>query len=261
MSGALLSNLQSIVALVLLGLSLLCIPRAFVRARQIWWGDDSPAGFGRLLGGAVGIAAVVRWLIAPRWIVTMFIGYLLTEQAIELSTVSHYGIASQALYHALFSILPRDHRYLLWTNSVLGVLTLPLLASVAARLFANRRVGIAFALVVALTPLFIKNDNSDANNVPCLLWLFGGLLLWEEFLDTGAREALLCAAALLSLAGVSRPEMPILVPLFVLALTVCLWPRRARLADPVLWIAIVLAGLLCIPHAIHVAHSPLLNVA
>ena len=177
-----------------------------------------------------------------------------TAQSIELQAASHYGLGSQALYHALFSILPPDHRALLWVNSVVGVQTIPLAATLAARLLGDRRVGAIFALLIACVPLFIKNDNSDANNVPCLWWLFAGLLLWVEFLDEGRRDALAAGVALLTLAAVARPEMPVVVPLLVVGTSVAAAPRRAlaSLRNPWVLALGVVAAVLVLPHAEHV---------
>jgi hypothetical protein len=251
-SGEALSNLRALIALLLLALSVPCLLAATTRALAVWRGEaDAPAR--RLVLAALGAAAVTRWVIAPKQIVTMYIGYLLTEQAIELSAASHYGMGSLALYHALFAVLPHDHRTLIWINAVVGVLTLPFAATFAARYLRSPRAGAVFALLVALTPLFIKNDASDANQVPCLFWLFGGLVLWDEYLDTGARAALAGAAALLTLAASARPEMPVLLPVLLGVLTLGLAPPRARLRDPALYLAALVGAILVLPHALHVA--------
>lgn len=249
MIGELLSNVRALVALLLLGLSVPALGLAYART---WRLGASEPGARRAVLGATAVAAVLRWLVAPKQLVTMYIGYLLTEQAIELSAASHYGMGSLALYHALFSVFPRDHLVVLWANAVVGVATLPLAAAFAGRLLGHPRVGAAFALLVACTPLFIKNDASDANHVPVLWWLFGGLVLWDEFLETGARPALVAATALLALAGNGRPEMPLLVPALLGLVTLALRPPRARLAQPAVFVAAGAAALLVAPHALHV---------
>ncbi|APR85656.1 Hypothetical protein A7982_11005 [Minicystis rosea] len=251
MSAETLSNLRALVALVLLALSIPCTLAAYARAVRLFRGEADVASR-RLLVASLGVAALVRWVIAPKQIVTMYIGYLLTQQAIELSAASHYGMGSLALYHALFGVLPQDHKTLLWINAVVGVLAIPLLATFAARYLRAPRIGAVFAALVATVPLFIKNDASDANHVPCLFWLFGGLVLWEEFLDTGARSALLRAAPLLALAASARPEMPLLLPVLLALFTVGLAPPRARFRDPVLYAVAAVAALVVLPHALHV---------
>lgn len=252
MQGELLSNLRALIALVLLGVSFPALGLAYGRAWRLWAHDGTSK---RMVLGATAAAAVLRWLIAPKQIVTMYIGYLLTEQAITLSASSHYGMGSLALYHTLFALFPRDHQVLLWTNAVVGVLTLPLAAAFAGRLLRDARAGAAFALLVAFTPLFVRNDTSDANHVPALWWLMGGLVLWDEFLETGRRPALVAATALLALAANGRPEMPLLVPSLLVLFTVALWPPRARLVRPAVFGAAAVAAVLVLPHALHVVNA------
>lgn len=252
MQGELLSNVRALVALVLLGVSFPALGLAYGRAWRLWAHDGVSK---RMVLGATAAAAVLRWLIAPKQIVTMYIGYLLTEQAIDLSASSHYGMGSLALYHTLFGLFPRDHQVLLWTNAVVGVLTLPLAASFAGRLLRDARAGAAFALLVAFTPLFVRNDTSDANHVPVLWWLMGGLVLWDEFLETGRRPALVAATALLALAANGRPEMPLLVPSLLVLFTVALWPPRTRLVQPAVFVAAAIAAVLTLPHALHVVNA------
>ena len=251
MDGELLTNVQCLIALLLLALALVSLPLAL----RLAWRTFPPGDSTRtILVAATVAAAIARWLIAPLWIVTMYIGYLLTEQSIALTTQSHYGIASQALYHALFGFLPHDHRVLMWANSVCGVLAVPLWAAVGARLLGDRRIGAALALLLALTPLFIKNDNSDANQVPSLLWLAAGLVLWLEYQERGAREALVPSLVLLTLAAIGRPELPLLVPIVAAAVALGS-PTPSRLRDPALWVGLAIAIALATPHLIHVAHA------
>ncbi len=244
------TDAECLIALVLLGLSLPAIVRAYTRAWSFWSPTTDPQG--RAVAIATLAAAVMRWLVLPRWIATMYIGYIATERAIQLSAASHYGVGSQSLYHALFAVLPHDHRTLMGINSVLGVLSVPLFATFAAGVLRDRRAGAVAAFLLALIPLFIRNDNSDANNVPCLFWLFGGLTLWIEYLETRSREALTAAFVLLILAGIGRPEMPVLVPLWALAATLAATRTHNPLKDGAVWLALAVAAILVIPHAIHV---------
>lgn len=250
MSSETLSNLRAAIALGLLGLSLPCLAQAYARALSVLR-SEADVGSRRLVAGSLAAAAIAR-ILAPKQIVTMYIGYLLTQQAIELSTASHYGVGSLALYHALFAVLPHDHAALLWTNAVVGALTLPLSAAFAARYLRSARAGAIFAALVALVPLFVKNDASDANHVPCLWWLFGGLVLWDEYLESGARTALAAAVPLFAMAAGARPEMPLLLPVLLGILTFGMAPPRARLRDPALVVAGVVTALLVLPHAAHV---------
>jgi hypothetical protein len=248
--------LLAVVALVLLGLSLVALPRAYVRVYQVWQvSRPASSRLMRLFGVSIAIGAALRWIVAPLWIVTVFIGYRLTQQALELLPVSHYGIGSTALYHALFAVMPRDHASLMRVNSVLGVLALPLFATFAARMLDDRRAGAIFAMLVAITPLFIKNDNSDANHVPCLLWMFGGLVLWEEALETGGKRALAGSVVLLALAGIARPEMPALVPVVVALVTLGVGPLKARLKVRGLAVVVVVWALFVLAQILHVSQA------
>lgn len=245
-----ITDAECLIALVLLGLSLPALARAYGRSFTFW--APREAGLGRVVALATLLAAILRWVIFPRWIATMYIGYIATERAIELSAASHYGVGSQSLYHALFSVLPHDHRTLMWVNSILGALGVPLFATFAAGVLRDRRAGAIAALLLACVPLFVRNDNSDANNVPCLFWLFGGLTLWLEYLETRGREALAGAFVLLILAGIGRPEMPVLVPLWALCATWLADKSHDPLRDRAVWAALGVAFVLVIPHAIHV---------
>ncbi|MBI5482440.1 MAG: glycosyltransferase family 39 protein [Deltaproteobacteria bacterium] len=249
--GSVMSNAACAVVVLLLGASLLWLPRAYLRAWRLWSAERD--GFRWVVGGAVVGGAALRLLVAPLWIATVYIGYLLTEQALDLAGGSHYGVGSQALYHALFAFLPHDHRSLMWVNSVVGVLTLPLTATVALRWLGDRRAASIAAVLVAVVPLFIRNDNSDANNVPCLWWLLGGLVLWEEYLAEGRRLPMIGALGLLALATAARPEMLLLAPLLVALATAGLESRGRVARDRALWGALAAAAVLLVPHALHVA--------
>lgn len=250
LSDGALDALQADVAFVLLGLSLLSLSQAYRRVLHIWQPKDDREG--RALAGVVTLAAVLRWVVAPRWIVTIYIGYHLTQQAIDLFPVSHYGVGSSSLYHAVFSFLPRDHQTLLWVNSILGVATLPLIATFARRYFNDARAGLIGAALLAVLPLIIKNDNSDANHVPCLWWLYGSLVLWDEYLETRSVGSLAHAAVLAVLAAIARPEMPILLPVMLALIVIGRWPPREVWRDRRLYLVLALALVALIPQVEHV---------
>src|SRR5207249_3998033 len=79
----------------------------------------------------------------------------------------------------------------------------------------------------AAVPLFVRNDTSDANNVPCLFFLFAAAMLLDEYLEARARFAIAGAVVLAALAAIGRPEMPLLVGA-VLAAMVWSAGRRPR---------------------------------
>lgn len=244
-----LASLQALCAMLLLGVSLVAMPRAFVRA----YGILSESGsVGRVVVLATAGAAVVRWVLAPKALATIFIGYRWTEQCAELYPIPHYGAGAVGFYHALLWVLPYDHLSLIWVNAVIGVLAVPLVAALATRLFEDRTTGAVAAIMVALVPLFVRNDTSDANNVPALFWLMGGLLLLEERTDGGRLEVLLGSVGLLALAGISRPEMPAIVLAASLVVIFSRPGRRRSLGGIGAWAIVLGAVALIVPHLLHV---------
>jgi hypothetical protein len=249
-SSAGLELTQVAIAAVLLGLAIPCLLSAYSIAVAEWRAADRTSR--AWLVSAIAVAAALRWLVFPRWLAMVFIGYLQTERAIELLPLGQYGAGAVSFYHALFAVLPHDHAYLMAANSVVAVLTLPLTATVGARLFGSARVGAVTAMAIAVTPLFIRNDNSEANNVPTLWWLFGGLLLWTEHRLRGRRSDGLMAVCLLTLAAVARPEMPFLIVGLIVVLGRLL-PTKPR--DRVVAMAVVLAVIATTPHLVHIRNA------
>ncbi len=245
-----LDHLQEIAAALLLGFALIALARAYARAWRTW--RERTTGERFIAWTSLGAGAFFRFFLIPMWIATVFIGYRLTQQAADLVPASHYGLGASALYHAIFAFLPVDHDVLMRTNSLLGVMTMPLAGAFAARLWPERGAGPAFVALLAFTPLFLRNDNSDANNVPCLLWIFGSLVLYEEYLEKRALAALAGALSLAFMALVSRPEMPIVLPVLFTLLTFALRPARSPLRDWRLYALGAFGCLLATPHFIHV---------
>ena len=245
--------LQWAVAGVLLGLAAIAMPLAWARAWRVLAAAPSPTR--AAFASALVAAAVARWALAPKWIATVFIGYRATDEAIRLFPVPHYGIGTPALYHLLFAPFGADHRTLIWSNAVIGVLTLPLVAAFAARYLRSHAAAAVVALLVALTPMFVRNDTSDANNVPLLLWLFGGLVLWEAALDTGDRLALAAAGALFALAAICRPELPLFLLVLVPATAWALEPTWRPSRSPVAWAVALAFALLVLPQLINTLYS------
>ena len=240
---------QVLVALALLGCALWCLPlatwrslRAVDRASRRW------------ILAAVVAAAAVRWLIAPLELAMIFIGYKQTEHALQVLPISHYGVGASAFYHALFAALPVSHRTMMAVNAVVGVATLPLVAGWAARLARRPRAGAFAAWLVALIPLFVRLDCSEANHVPALWWLLGGLVLLQGWAEEGRRRELLAAVPLLALAAIARPEMPALVVAFGAVTLIAARPPWRRVRQPVAGAAALAWLALCLPHLWHVAH-------
>lgn len=270
---------QAVVSSALLGLSALCLPMALASAYRHFTPrrpDDptggrfrhqrqapAPAGrlahadslAARLLLAALLLGGLLRLALVPHHLATVFIGYQRTREAIDLVPFAHYGVGASTLYHTAFQFLPADHRTMMAINALCATLTLPLLAAFASRLFRDRLTGALTALLVALVPLFVRNDTSDANILPCLLWMFGGLTLWFDHLDTGRRWPLAAATVLLALAATGRPELPAVIAILLFA-SATLHPRglRALITGPALIAAAAFAALVA-PHALHVANA------
>jgi hypothetical protein len=248
-----LDTAQVAVALLLIGLAMACVPAAYLAVWR-WWSRPRDAA-AILLLVAIAAAAIARWGVAPLRMATIWVGFKITGEARDLVPLGHYGAGGPTLYHLLFAFFPVDHRVLMAANSVLGVLTVPFAATSAARLANERRVGAVAALLVAFTPMFIRNDNSDANNVPCLFWLLGGLVLWLEYLESGQRRWLVAGVPLLALGAITRPEMPLLVGLVLAGAAVAVRAPRARWRDPAVWIAAAALVGLMVPHLLHVLNA------
>jgi hypothetical protein len=251
-SPASLELAQVVVALALLGLSLVCLPAAYA----VCWRTFAP-NERRWLGGAVVVGAITRWLLAPHLLAMIFIGYKQTEHALTLLPLSHYGVGATAFYHGVFGLVTApDHQTMLLTNAVVGVLTLPLLGALAARLLRDGRAGVIATWLVALTPLFIRNDASEANIVPTLWWLSGGLVLLDAWATSGRRSLLAASVPLLALAAIARPEMPLMLAVLVPLTGVAAgWPLE-RFRKP--WTALAAGGLLvtlAVPHMVHTLNA------
>jgi hypothetical protein len=251
-SGADLELAQALIALALLGVSLVCLPMAYVAA---WRGLSAVER--RWMAGAVAVGAVMRWLVAPSLLAMIFIGYKQTEHALTLLPLSHYGVGATAFYHALFGALSApDHRTMITINATVGVLTLPLLGAWAGRLLRDGRAGVIATWLIALTPLFIRNDVSEANIVPTLWWLVAGLLLLDTWTRSGRHSHLAAATPLLALAAIARPEMPLLIALLLPLVAVASGWSAARFTPslPLIGAGIVLVAL-TVPHVLHVLNA------
>ena len=245
-------QLQLPVAWFLLAQSPLWLILAFRRAARHLGALPRRARLGVL--GAVVLAIVARWILAPLRLVVLYIGYQLTGQELTLQPLPRYGAAVAAFHHLLLRAFAPDHLTILHAHAILGVLMVPLVAALVQAYARRSGAAVAAALLWGLVPAFIAHDNSEANTVPILLWLVCGLLLWLDALDRGGALSLIGAAGLLALAAVGRPEFPVLVPAAVLALVL----GRGRPSRVSVWAAlplVVAALLLAIPHLVHVGES------
>ena len=251
-SPASLELIQVVIALVLLGLSLVCLPAAYVASWRAFAAHER-----RWLLGALGVGAIARWILAPHLLAMIFIGYKQTEHALSLLPLSHYGVGATALYHAVFGLGPApDHQTMLMTNVIIGVLTLPLIAALAARVLQDARAGLIAVWLVALTPLFIRNDASEANIVPTLWWLTGGLVLLDRWATTGRKSLLAGSIPLLALAAMARPEMPLMLAVLIpLTGVAARWPLTRFRRPGLVLLAGGLLVLLATPHMVHTLNA------
>ncbi len=209
---------------------------------------------------AVIAAVLVRWVFAPLRMVMLFIGYHLTAQELTLQPLPRYGAAVAVFHHALLEAFGADHLTTLRAHATIGVLLVPLVAALVQALALRPRAAVAAAFLWGLVPAFIAHDNSEANTVPLLLWTVSGLVLWLDARERGGGLSLVGSAALLALAVVGRPEFPVLVPAAVVAFALGSG-RRSRVSAWEVLPLVVAAGLLAIPHLVHVGESAALMAA
>jgi tetratricopeptide (TPR) repeat protein len=210
--------------------ALLALGFGLVVAALLWLPEAFRAAWRRLrslpravqvgLAATVVGAAIVRLFLAPKLVITMYMGYMMTERAATLVDIPRYGVGSQTLWHALFLLFPRDHVTVIAFNCLLGTITLVWLAAALARA-GFRPLGIlAATLLAAFVPLFIWSDSSDSLTVPVLFWTVGALVMAQEHLDTRRLTPLAGAVLWLALAGHTRPEHVVFGPALVLAILV-----------------------------------------
>lgn len=252
----LISLLHAAAAVVLLGLATVALPLAYARAWQLWRAADPVQE--RWSAAAWALGAVLRWAVAPLWLTMVFIGYRMTETAIQLVPVNHYGIGASALYHMGFAVLPLDHRSVMAINSLVGVLAMPLHAALALELLGTKRRAIRFLWLLAATPLLIQLDNSEANHVPTLWWLSGGLLLLLHFAQNRSHLTLAASLVLLGLAATSRVELLALAPLLAY---LALWTVQGK-RPPLAWrptgkaaLLVLAVGVLLLPQLVNLWQS------
>ncbi len=244
-----LDTAQALISAVLLAASVFFLPLAYLRA----WQQLAGARHGAL-ACAWAAAAAARWL-APATLAMVFIGYRLTTQAASLLPLAHYGASASAFYHLLFAVAPVDHATIMAANATVGALTLPLAAAFAARWNGDHRAGTIAAWMFALLPLFLRNDCSEANNVPVLWWLFGGLALAGAWADGGRGRDLVGAVLLLALACTARPEVLFFALPLAGAYVGLARGEGSRFRDYRLWVGVLALVAIVTPHLLHVTRQ------
>lgn len=248
-----LPALQLPIAWFLLAQAPLWIFLAYRRALKLF-GELSRAARLALLGAVIA-AAIVRWALAPLRLVMLYIGYQLTAQALTLQPIPRYGAGVPAFHHLLLRAFAADHTTILRAHAFLGVALVPLVAALAHALHRRARTTVAAAFLWALVPAFIAHDASEAVTVPILLVAVAGLVLLAEALTEMRPVVLTGAAALLGLAMIGRPEMPILVPIAAVAVAAALPEARRRWAVSGVALLVVALAVLVVPHLAHVYAS------
>lgn len=200
-------------------------------------------------GGVLLAGLLLRLLLEPRMVMT-FSGYSLIEQAVHFGALKKYGAGAPLLYHSLIRLFPHapDLVYLT-ANAVFGWLLIVLSSAWAQRYLATRYVGAAVALVLAFSPLLVKDHLSESNLVPTMMLVFAGLLLMDAWRRSASSPLLVLAAGTFVFAILCRPLMILLIPLAVLFTE--LQRADARLPRfPARSFALVLAaaGLVLLPH-------------
>jgi len=164
---------------------------------------------------SLSIVAIAIRLLAPHRLAMYFMGYAMIDLADKLYTVPKYGPGGQVLHHILFMFTGPSHHAATYLNSVLGGLIVFSGAALLLALGLSVVESFGMALLLAFTPLFIRDQTSESLLVPTILWLFLGIaLLW--FPGGGWRRVM--GFSFLLLACFSRAETPFLVPLSLLVL-------------------------------------------
>ena len=184
-------------------------------------------------------------------LVMVFKGYALTTAAADLVAVPRYGAGGLVLHRAVLGLVGVDHVNLVALHTILGVFGAVALIALLARFRPARgAVGVA-ALLLALTPLLIKDHRSESLLVLTTAALWPAALLWDRWLLERGRLDGLGATLLVALAAMTRPEMVVIAPLLLAAL---LWVRGGLPRARWLWVLPLLAlyAALVTPHTLHI---------
>jgi hypothetical protein len=162
---------------------------------------------------AIGAAAIALRLLLPGRPVMHYMGYRLVQVATHLDPVPKYGPGALGLLHLLFRVTEPDHQAAILLHKVLGGLTVPVAAALLGALGAPRRTVLLGALLMAFTPLLVKDATTESLGVATLLWTLAGLALVARARSDGSLRTAALALLHLALSVLSRPEAIVLVPL------------------------------------------------
>ncbi len=170
----------------------------------------------RLLALAIAAAAAARFL-APARLVMAFSGYSIIDQAITL-TPYKYGAAGPVFYNVIFKFIQPSTEAFLRVNSAVGALTVIASAFFAGKLFKERYAALTAAVLVGLSPFFIRDHNSESNIVPAALFLLTGLTLFIHALDENNLFVAFTSVCVLVFSAMFREWFALLTPVVLLLL-------------------------------------------
>lgn len=170
----------------------------------------------RLLALVITAAAAAR-LLAPTRLVMAFSGYAIIDQAVTL-TPYKYGAAGPVFYNVIFKLIQPSTEAFLRINSAVGALTVIASAFFAGKLFKERYSALMAAILIGLSPFFIRDHNSESNIVPAALFLLAGLTLFMQALDENNLFFAFMSVCVLVFAAMFREWFALLIPVILLLL-------------------------------------------
>jgi hypothetical protein len=205
--------IDTILIVIVYFLLLLLLPflyyifREFIRISSEWSAKEKIAIFMLLSAGLI-----IR-ILAPHRMVMVFMGYNIVESAISLENLPRYGASALVLYHLFMKIFPADHVSVLWLNSIIGTFNIVLTVFILRCFLKAFSSGIFLAGMLSLTPVFIRDHNSESILVPAMFFLLTSVFLLQNHLKYRKNSYLAGSLTSLVLASLARPELMLLAPL------------------------------------------------
>ena len=209
--------LFALAALVVVGVSSVKEMRRWKPAETAWTLALLTAGY------------LLRLLVVPHVPVKVGMVYPLMDSAISLESLPRYGAAAPTLYHMLFQLFPIHVNTLLHFHSAVALVSGLLLVVLGSKHLTLEKSPIWIALFLALTPVFLRDGNSESILVPGMLLLAGGSILVVDFMKGGRPYLLLAALPLLALTMHVRPEFLLVTPVVVGAFAAGHFSKERRL--------------------------------
>ena len=201
---------------ILLFICLLFLPSLFA----ITYGQIRGLPHKNLILAAIGGGALLRIFVMRHLVITVYMGYLLTDKAASLRETARYGIGTQALWHQLFQFTAPDHASVIMLNACLGIMSMGLLVALLRRAGYGSVGILSSILLMAFLPVLLWSDCSDSLTVVVLFWTFGATVFAQEYLLSRKIHHLLGALVWLVMAAHTRPEQVFFGPLFLLTVII-----------------------------------------